>query len=296
MKLTTMFGALTMMAVTSAIFVAPGCTVTMDDAAKSYASALCASISKCLPGQAAGLGGQATCESIYSPEMERVFALPDIDFGADQVQRCADILKSIGCDELYSYVGTNPDCQFVGTRAEKEPCAAAVQCASGYCRYTSADGCGVCAPRVALGADCSADWLACEPGTFCGSDGKCATIPVKEGDACMSGPCGLTLMCVDGKCAASEGAACTGLLDCNLTNGYVCDDATMTCKQATFADVGEACGDDQLHSCTIAGNCEGKKCVARSEVGEDCNGNVLCARDLECVDNKCAERTYPTCD
>ncbi|MFO0592143.1 MAG: hypothetical protein U0441_31660 [Polyangiaceae bacterium] len=299
MRRTTMFGALAMMAATSAILVAPGCNATMEGAAKTYVSAMCARMFKCTPVLVLAFEDQVTCETFYSPEMEWMFALPDVDFGADQVQRCADDMREASCDKYYSYSMANPDCPMVGTRAEKDACAAYVQCASGYCSVAGGAECGVCAPTAALGADCTAASPVCESGSYCGEDGKCAAIPViKEGDACASGWCGNSLRCVDGKCAAPipEGGACTSEMDCDRANGYACANATKKCTRLKVAAVGEACG-DSLTMCSIDGNCDGQKCVARPQLGEACFGNNMhCAVNLMCVDGKCAEQTYPTCD
>lgn len=304
MRTTTMFVGLFTMAATAAIFVSPGCAVTpvtMDEAVASYASALCERKFKCSPFNAKlNYLDQATCESALRPWYQAMFTLPDTAFAADQVQRCADALTSVSCDEI-NYPATHPDCKFLGTRPLDAECGSDMQCQSGYCRRAAEVVCGDCRESKALGEDCSMDSEACEQGTTCGEDFKCVTYPKKEGDACLFGvSCGDgSLRCDDGTCVAllGAGAACTGS-ECDASSGITCDPATMKCAQRTVAAIGEVC-DDQLTVCSYDGECDPTtaKCVVRTKgAGEACESDKDCTLLLKCQEQKCAEPTFHACE
>ena len=297
MRTTTMFGALITMAATAAIFVSPGCTVSLEDATASYVSALCQYGFNCFPWSTeAVFGDQATCEAAYLPLEQKRFALPGAAPSGDQVQACADALKATACDE-YDAART---CQFVGTLAENAPCVDGVQCASTYCSFASStmsSKCGVCRARGALGGVC-ADLAACDAGSIC-SGGKCVALPSK-GDACPSGVCGASLLCHGGVCVAGPkvGDACASFADCNVALGLSCDTTTMKCVELKLAALGETCGDSYT-VCAGAGICDHdtKKCVPPAQIGEPCSSsNNTCAPMLVCTDDKCAELVFPTCE
>ncbi|MFO0592144.1 MAG: hypothetical protein U0441_31665 [Polyangiaceae bacterium] len=297
MRTTILFGALSLMA-TAAIFVAPGCTVTMEGAAKSYNAALCEKEFQCYPFSALqGFGDRATCESVSGPWIQAMFALPDIDFDENQVQGCANAIRSMTCDE---YRGRKMPlvCQLVGTRADQTECTLGVQCQSGYCDHNGYS-CGVCVPLKVPGADCTDPSVPCENGTHCGVGHKCVVVPQNEGDAC-SYLCGGDLACNYGKCVAmlGEGAACGSDSVCNYYDDLACFPYLNRCVRVRFVNLGAPCS-EMFTQCIGTTYCESTedRCVARPKVGEACSpSEVPCVGDIDCVDGKCVAPVPATCD
>ena len=299
MQKTTMFGALSVMAIVGLI-AAPGCSATVEGAAKSYSSAACSKIFECAPvGAKAAYGDQAKCEGSFNPLALELFTLPDIAASADDLQHCADALKSASCAEYFAGQ-IYPACDIVGTRAGGDACAAGVQCESGSCSGVSDTECGKCRVRKAVGEVCTGATDSCEPGTFCGQAGKCTATPSKKGDACPDSVCAGGLFCDNGKCAGlkAAGAACQSFFECDYANGVTCDTTAMKCVQIKVVGVGEACG-EALTSCAGDAQCDSAtmKCVARPKLGEACSTDPdNCENGLTCESGKCAVPTPPTCE
>jgi len=197
-------------------------------------------------------------------------------------------------------------------------CLGGEQCASGVCQsYSTAEPCGTCRARIALGGNCFGAARACVTGTVCAWE-VCVT-PARIDEACSSAkPCGLGLACLaksdlvaDTTCRkfAMEGETCgaDGVAPpCDNRFSVYCNygpgGATFPrgkCTLLKLADAGGTCGtlaDGTQIACKSAvcrRDLSGGQssptgtCIARVKLGEACNTQSqtgpLCGPGLICV-------------
>ncbi len=126
-----------------------------------YMRGLCARTSRCYGEGAAFeecmLSARFCPDVMYAPGSTRT---------VEGTWACAEGWRDLACDALPSY----PPCATPGTRADGEPCIAAMQCASLACSAYG-DACGVCSHLAADGEACDeAAGTRCDEGLYC--DGK----------------------------------------------------------------------------------------------------------------------------
>jgi hypothetical protein len=173
------------------------------------------------------------------------------------------------------------DILVAGTLADGAACGADTQCASGDCKSssTTANRCGVCVARVAIGGACGgADAGNCVKGASCatkgGTTGTCvARTVLAEGDVCFdpAKPASAPASCGEGLVCNQDGSNTSTVVKCTKRGGAGsscisesdCLEA-LTCLNATCGSPGPI-----GTSCTTSSQCanavcssDTKKCVA----------------------------------
>lgn len=127
-------------------------------------------------------------------------------------------------------------CEPSGSATEGELCVVSADCAADlYCSAGSCESAGT----LPTSAHCEST-AACEAGLVCiagGLFGRCqAAGSAYQGDGCTASSCMAGLLCdpVDQTCVTEwptpYGDSCTDDNGCDATAGYLCDDATGTCR------------------------------------------------------------------
>jgi hypothetical protein len=260
------------------------------ESCEDYVRAVCEWEGRCAGGFT---GSLEACLQLYQGTCAW-YDLPGANVGASDFSNCARGFDEADCES------STPSCELpAGTTANGLPCAATLQCASGYCNLTGGE-CGICGPdpHHDAGGECTS--LAnCKTGLEC-VDGKCAPLR-EEGEACDADHhCSIAvrdagtgyLVCVEGTCEAVgfPGEACyeaSGAMICGT--GSACSEGV--CVPYTRAAPGEPCGTfpDEVIECA-GGLCTGDdasdlRCVAWAGPGESCHkipNFQSCAAGLVC--------------
>ncbi len=210
-----------------------------------------------------------------------------------------------GCDD-----GDYASCAgaaFRPTGDAGEDCFLDLECRSGRCAGERHDptnqyGCrwtaGRCAPLQPAGSHCD-DTSDCEGLLVC--DGVCRT-PAVVGEACTPGGCESGARCVvvsggEAICQAlvARGGACepevTGSRGA-CADGLGCFPDSRTCEP--LLGVGAECsGDDEL--CQSGACAPWGTCVSPAFRGEACNREQFCVGPLQCLEDRCRERSSDGC-
>jgi MYXO-CTERM domain-containing protein len=142
--------------------------------------------------------------------------------------------------------------RLVTSLGQGQPCAAATDCASGFC----ADG--VCC-NTACGGGVDTDCLACSAAKGASADGTCTPLTAttcSDGNACTQ-----TDTCQAGTCMGGNPVTCTASDACHTAG--TCAPATGTCSNPAKAN-GSACADG--NACTQTDTCQSGACVGANPV------------------------------
>lgn len=271
-----------------------------------YAVAICKHLEKCNPIYFRHtFATTTTCTAKLKPRTAAALNAPGNIVTAAQLEACTSRLNN-SCDD---YIGSLPECEFVGTQPDGAGCAFSGQCAGAECVGATPTECGKCGVLAGGGMDCSK--VTCRAPFAC-ADGRCVARG-DEGNTCSSAaPCKDTLTCVEGECKRRPGNAAPcdpNRSACDPTQSLVCvptqpGESTGTCQPQLFAKLDEACGLDSTTGITT--ECEGSACSKPGEKGTcvpfladgaDC-GETLPACDyaLGCVKGKCQGLDTTTCN
>ena len=274
---------------------------TPTDSCSRYAEATCGRVAACSPFfLRVGYGDIAACVARTASACKGVLGLDGTRVTADGLTACASAYAGLSCDAIYDAALPAACDGLAGSRAVGQPCATALQCASGACSDSSDEPCGVCLEVVGSGAACD-DARRCGPGLYC-SAGACADL-VGRGGACGPGArCNPALACIGGVCASplGESDACDpDEVGCDLNQGLFCSSADRRCVRATIAGPSEACGDlpgsASFVYCAVGTYChvtQGARgtCEPRVPDGAACATGpsaAECALPARCVDGVC---------
>jgi hypothetical protein len=280
--------------------------VTAEEGCKRTAQALCDALDGCAPTAVKVLyGDKATCVARATLSCTTDQAVEGISRTGEDLAKCAHQLSTASCTDLLS--DNYPDVCRVqpGKTISGAACGSDWQCASTYCRKTDAK-CGVCGPRAAAGADCTAS-DGCEKGLVCANK-KCVA-PAAPGADCNlpNQPCRADLYCTaasgSGKCAAKQGsgAACADNSDaCDFGKGVFCNPITKMCEPITVAKGGEACGLGLKTICVgffdpCSNFLTGGVCANPAADGATCGGNAVCIPPAQCAGGVCRLPSAPEC-
>jgi hypothetical protein len=272
--------------------------LTTDEGCNRVGEALCDVLDGCAPSALKVLyGDKATCVSRVVLSCTTDQKVEGISRTADDLVKCAQQVSTAACADLLA--GKFPDVCSVnpGNTPGGAPCGSDWQCETTYCRKLDAK-CGVCGPRAAAGADCTAD-AGCQKGLVCANK-KCAA-PAGPGADCNlpNQPCRTDLYCTSasgaGKCAAKMGAGapCADNSDaCDFVKGVICNPVNHTCETLSVAKGGEACGLGTRTLCVgFVAPCSnflvGGVCANPAEDGATCGGNAVCIPPAECLGGVC---------
>lgn len=288
---------------------------TAGEACDQYAKAYCSRYEACAPALMTMIYGSADmCIKRLKPVCIEALGLQGTTKTPEFASQCAAALSNYACSSLV--VREYPDeCKpQPGPRQEGESCGEEGQCATRYCKYEAAQGCGVCRNRASAGGICQVD-SDCNAGLACTKDGKCVPYGAIEA-ACNAGdmPCAPGLSCMGaagtatGKCqkARSGGEECeiaaTTKPGCDLLQGLYCT-LTGICKKAQFAGTGEACGaiTGGYALCSASGKCSPAgavgTCLAAAADGDACDSEAgpYCMPLAQCIEKTCTPPALSSC-
>jgi len=230
-------------------------------ACAEYANALTSFYDRCGDGvQATIARSRARLEAACA----RAVTAPGATNVTTQISACAQQISGASCS------GTDDiECEFTGgTLDDGAACGESFQCKSGACETEPNSNCGKCAPRVAVGGDCTTSTRCVEDAEcLLGSEavGKCVAVKIaKAGEKCAGVP--------------GEIVRCDKGLDCSF------GEAEATCKPRGGA--GADCS--SRSDCQDDLRCVGGKCAAGAAEGAECSLDE-CGKGLGCgSDKKCA--------
>lgn len=182
-----------------------------------------------------------------------------------------------GCaGRCVAFASPGDACQPLGS-PPAQSCDPTVQFCDGVCRPKGARGAActaddqclfayVCVaarcappPRLEAGAACGPEAPPCRDGLFCGTDETCAP-RVASGGTCTDGGCLDGLVCLEGACHP-------------------------------WLDVGDACS--SAAGCPASQSCEGGRCQSSPAplgLGQPCQNDAECAAPLFCANGSCTYR------
>lgn len=268
-------------------------------ALSQYVDSQCAKLAQCLPFtfEIQFQSDMQRCRARWHLQYDWVGSLPGSGWNASKLTACKNAHEALTCRQYMDDEG-QPECLVAGTHQNGEPCNVRDQCASRFCA-AAANGCGVCAPAPAAGADCDEDPDCPDTAANClcpDGSSSCAQPQCLrrggEGAACGTGaPCSLSTNCgADGRCHAPPdqvGAACSsgGNLACDLfVQGLTCS-ANGTCQRVMLADTCSAttfCRDVSSMCHMDTGVCD-----PPPSDGGACSENGTCVFPAGCVNGKC---------
>lgn len=275
---------------------------TIASASTAYALARCSRYQACLPARFAGYySGQADCVRDSELTAAASFTLPGSTVTPKGLTQCAADRAAQACADFSEQRPAS--CLTAGTLANGAACNVDAQCSSTFCyvESESIDPCGVCAPRVGLGAACKRD--GCAPGLSCVDAGGKGVVTcealLKEGAACDNNTeCAADLRCLDGSCARmpAVGEPCEALVLCRDGEGDQCVTTTSsssdnTCLKATFGAPGQACDYATARNCLGASVCltATSLCSPIAKLGEACSDTTTpCEHPYVCSGAQCA--------
>jgi len=272
------------------------CTTSSSAGGSSEASASCekfydafSSILKTCEVAGTTTSFSAAARANYIKSCRAGLAAPGTSLTAASLDGCTSAISgATTCSGLAIVLETNEACKpRPGTLVVGAGCSDDAQCASGDCAPGStvslADAgaatdagastnkpsyCGICAPTVAEGGDCST--TRCGVGLKCGADKTCVKdVPLADGASCVTSK-GSSLDCAKGShCATTtSGGSVSG-----------------TCQKLPARD--EACAKNS-NLCGEDLACVGGKCTDPVGVGGDCPTGLECKSSLACTAKKCA--------
>ncbi len=188
----------------------------------------------------------------------------------------------IGTNSIAVGANVGAGAVYIFKASNGNPCAAASECASGFCVD------GVCC-EAACGNG-AADCKACSVALGSALDGKCDS--VSNGSACSDGNgCTQTDTCQSGVCMGGNAVTCTALDQCHTAG--TC--SAGACTNPNKAN-GTACNDG--NACTTADACQNGTCTGGSAApnGTVCGaaGN-LCSPQGTCQSGSCSAGNAVTC-
>jgi hypothetical protein len=265
-----------------------------------------------------GLEGGA----LSAARRERTRAVEDGRATIDEAQftQCLIETSAARCNTAF----LAPSCQlrFRGTVADGQACLGDIECASpgATCARTCNDACcvGTCEPADAVGASCD-NFYSCVPGSLCDL-GTCFSGDL--GDACDTlGGCDPERYCDlqthTCKQDLAPDATCSNLLQCGGETSCVGLESANTGTCGRLTEIGDPCDAFCLGNLVCAGGtcqllpdldagCNGAclgaenvcvegQCVARGDVGADCNDTtcrpgLFCTNEIDDATPSCAAR------
>lgn len=294
------------------------------DVCSKYAQAACARWKECRPlTYASSYGSDADCTIGFDRDCRVVMGAPGSGDTVALRMACTEAITIQDCSER-AWFGLPLVCgQNRGSVMDGQACRSTVQCQGvSFCnvpievaRQTNAGSgfrCGVCAPRAAVGKECSlTSGSACVAGSICVSRGAQSDSGIclqnkALGEACAGFDyCGNSARCLQGKCAAIEfaklGESCMTKI-CDQGEDTYCDRLTSICSaRPSLAKKGDYCGsllDGSARiiacagglSCTgIAANGFATVCEPRGGFGSPCGmpGLATCANGMACLASTC---------
>jgi hypothetical protein len=267
----------------------------LDATYSKWAAAVCGRDQLCVPSLFGfcWAGDVVGCNARYKLWLKTyVGTYPDFGVTDTTISQCATAISQQSCAD-YLNAKVLPTCEVPGKRTNGQPCDVGDQCNSIRCS-NNANGCGVCAARVAAGGNCVASEECVVP-LVCGESGTCvAARQLNTSCATDTLACAPSLRCRGGLCSqplTQVGAACVGEEDCDTAHGLICDTAggkcvswtssATTCGAGTtwtFCSKGGFCSDEGF--CTPAA-ADGKSCD--DTIGPSClypatcNASGLCS-------------------
>jgi len=284
------------------------------DALRANHRVFCRSFQKCFPVQFGNqYGDEEGCVS------RRLMLSVSALFGPGSLLKTADIEAcgrasggEYSCDDILRLFFENPvipaDCRLRGELPNGTACAGSDQCKSGFCRYETNSGCGVCADRAAPGSACSTH-AHCAEGFAC-QGGKCVAWVDRGGMCDATRPCHTADVCdATGVCSQrlSLGSMCDATRqDCDVNTS--CNRTTNVCTALGSYGLGLPCGfrsDGSLGLCNHGLKCKitnstdySGACVGAAKLAEPCfrtgpNGSQ-CESPLICA-GTCVLPSTETC-
>ncbi len=242
-------------------------TATIAQACDDEAQAYCHQLAGCDGVYLAQeLGSEADCETSYADYCNDRLALPGNGNDAAHTESCAQATAGRSCSDTSSSSACD---QPTGVVPDGGSCAAAGQCQSGFCAFSTTSSCGTCADAPGEGDACTPTYQ-CGSKLTCSSDHTRCVAPLGVGESC-----GAASRCADGLRCQGTPAVCAKL------------DST--------AAPGAACGilDGENVACTD-GSCNGGTCVANAKLGAACDRTEgpFCGYSTYCVNGTCVR---PAC-
>ncbi len=222
-----------------------------------FIKALCKKYAEC-----GAVSSEDACTAAYSGSAstlpnpaEAGISSGKIKYDGSRARACLDGIVKGACSDVL--LASDESCRtyYEGQVKLGEACTSVLECVpDAYCARSSGATCsGVCAQRIAEGADASA------------------------GAQCMAG-----LVVINGKCQkpAAAGAACDGFASCEP--GLFCGSAKVCQK---YRAEGETC--DSAQTCASLLTCKDGKCVRYIGAGQSCansggGSSATCQIDLYC--------------
>jgi hypothetical protein len=236
------------------------------------------------------------------------FTAPGVNHTSNDVIACANQLAALSCDKYndedhWPEACTPPP----GQLADGAACIVPGQCQGSACNIRNSASCGVCKTVPRTGGACSDD-VECFNFLPC-VNGVCSFHPqINEPCDTLQRTCGAGTVCKNldaagvGVCSPplQAGASCDPLAaggdECDVWQGYSCDQFAKTCKRGPDAPaVGESC--IEFGFCSFAAFCASDgKCKPNPREGEPClSGQVDCMTPARCVDGMCKIRDAAVC-
>lgn len=272
--------------------------VTTEKGCKAVAKGLCDALDGCAPAYLKALyGDKSICAARVELGCTTDQMVPGIKRTPDDLVACSEAVGQATCADLLAGHMPAACATIPGATINGMSCGSDWQCQSTYCNKT--DKCGVCGPRQAAGADCTAD-AGCKEGLVCANK-RCVT-PSGPGAACNlpNQPCRNDLYCTaktgSGTCAAHVGAggSCADSDDaCDFVKGVICNNTSKTCDTFNIAKGGEQCGLGIKTICVgLIEPCSnillGGVCANPAQDGEACGtAGKKCVPPANCVNGAC---------
>lgn len=288
-----------------------GETVSVDEACRAFAKALCAQAEACAPFYSQVVGTESppgACELQQKLACINASRAKGTSFTAADMYACAR--ADLTCGAVLDNAPPAVCLPKPGSKPVGAPCGAGAQCASAFCAVDVASAiCGVCADPPEPGGACVRN--ACPAGLKC-AGGKCKT-PVYDGAACGDTTvCGAGFSCFKGTCVPAVevvGDPCradeSSAPNCNLYKGFFC--INERCEKATLPGsmvVSAKCGLEGTSKVTFFGLCGGGgyclrtstttgQCQLPAAEGQACSASSdafvgpKCLYGARCVDGFC---------
>jgi len=270
---------------------------TAAEACAAYADTNVATLARCSPLLLQMLYGTQAVAQQRLRLLCRYAELAGSNFPPRPVERCLEATRALSCDDFFDN-RTPSACQAPGDYQAGTRCISGDQCQTQFCDLTNPDGpCGRCATLPGNNEPCRQGRF-CRPGLLCSEAGTCAQ-PGDVGDLCSDEePCRQILTCINASCSRKQapGALCSGRVDCDETNGSVCNPNTFECIAYT---AGSTCGvatNGAATFCQAAGTCNSAQgtCTPPAADGAACNDMTgpLCMLPATCLGGFCRLPPY----
>lgn len=288
-------------------------TVSLDDAALRVGRALCSFHARCFETYVRDVSPSvAVCEARYAAAF-RATHLPGARFADRSLTRMQTCEDALPCSALYggAWQTECPAPRPANPRADGEPCASDLSCASEACilqaQTEGASGCGTCAAKIAsaAGEPCGEGTRRCGPGHTCLSSKRCVAVR-KLGETCdtSNALCGNGLRCTAGTCEKlpAAGEACDARAGCDPYRLSGCGTSGQ-CESVVYLPSGASCDVGALATCGHGETCTldtsdggpSGVCTTRSRIGETCRRARDCELFATCTDGVCTDPVAPSC-